>query len=352
MSEINTPEFRTYLEHKLKVQDLAITSVWQNLEGWSMETFSIGLAFREDGKTVSKDIILRRQPVAGLLDPYDVSIEYRVITALKKCGVALPETYWYEPDPAVLRRPFYVMEKVKGHVHFWKVTVDPNFMLIPDPAERESLASDFVANLAAIHTADWRGLGLDFLGDPGPGAGSARSQVERWERVIERAGFLKQPIVNYASHWLRDHLPSCDHPVVVHGDYRTGNYIHEKGRIKAILDWEMVHLGDPMDDISYIIGTAWRSPRPRSLISHLMPQEEFFERYQDATGIRIDPDRLRWYHILINFKSVGIGVTAINAFRSRPDTDLKTGVFGSTVPLMNFNLIRALNKYIDGKAQE
>jgi hypothetical protein len=56
---------------------------------------------------------------------------------------------------------------------------------------------------------------------------------------------------------------NSDRVVVVHGDYRTGNYIHEQGRIKAILDWEMVHLGDPMDDISYIIGTAWRSPTSR-----------------------------------------------------------------------------------------
>ena len=311
-----------------------------------METFSLGLRYKKDGQTVERDLILRRQPVAGLLDPYDVSIEYRVITALAKAGVALPETYWHEPDPGGVLRPFYAMEKVHGEVHFWKMSLDPNFKLIPDDRERERLRR----TLSPTSRRSIRRTG-------GPWVlifsvirareGSAQSQVDHWEEVIARAGFLHKPVVNYAAHWLRDNLPDCDRVVVVHGDYRTGNYIHQNGRIKAVLDWEMVHLGDPMDDISYIIGTAWRSPRPRSWISHLMPQDEFYERYRDATGIRIDPERLRWYHILINFKSVGIGTTAVNAFRSRPDTDMKTGVFGCTVPIMYFNLIRAMNKYVE-----
>ncbi|HUT56092.1 MAG TPA: phosphotransferase family protein [bacterium] len=347
MPELDSPEFGKYLAARLKAEDLEIRSVWQNLEGWSMETFSLDLSYLKDGRRVEHEVILRREPVAGLLDPYDVSIEYRVITAIKKAGVAVPETYWYEPDPAVFERPFYAMEKVKGGVHFWKMSFDPEWQLIPDERERKGLAADFIANIAAIHKADWRALGLDFLGDPGPGQGSARQQVERWEEVIAKAGFLKKPVVNYAAHWLRDNLPDNDHVVVVHGDYRTGNYVHQDGRIKAVLDWEMVHLGDPMDDVSYIIGTAWRSPRPHLWISHLMPREEFYERYQDATGIKIDKERLKFYHILINFKAVGIAGNAANAFRSKPTTDLKTGVFGITLYIQYHNLIRALSKYLD-----
>ena len=108
------PGLISYLAEKLGGDDLTIKDVWQNTEGWSMETFSLSLAYRKGGARVEQEIILRRQPVSGLLEPYDVSTEYRVLSALRDAGVAIPETYWYEPDPAVFDRPFYAMEKVEG----------------------------------------------------------------------------------------------------------------------------------------------------------------------------------------------------------------------------------------------
>ncbi len=339
----NWTGFEQYLARKLDAPDLEITGIWQNLEGWSMETYSIGIAYTRDNRRITEDIIIRKEPEAGLLDPYDASIEYRVLSALADTPVCVPRTRWYEPDPHVLGLPFYVMDKVEGHVHFWSMNLDPNWKLIPDDAERESLAADFVFNIAAIHNADWRTLGLDFLGDPGTGA--ARRQVERWSEVIEAAGFGSHPIAAYARAWLFDNLVECDHPTLVHGDYRTGNYIAREGRIAAVLDWEMVHIGDPMEDISYIIDTAWRSPRPHLWVSHLLPRDEFFESYEQKSGIKIDKERVRFYHIFNNFKAIGIAGTAMKAFRQKAGLDLKAGVFGMTLPLQFFNLMRTLNKY-------
>ena len=337
-----------YLAQKMGAENLRITEFWQNLEGWSMETYSLGLLYEKDGSEVREDIIIRKEPDAGLLDPYDASIEYRVLTALAESGVAVPPTRWYEPDPEVLGLPFYVMDKVEGKVHFWSMNFDPKWRLIPDDAERESLGRDFVENIAAIHNADWKNLGLDFLGQPGPGKSVAGQQLERWRKAIEKAGFDSHPVCAYAYAKLSDGLPSCDNVTLVHGDYRTGNYIARDGRIAAVLDWEMVHLGDPMEDISYIIGTAWRSPRPQLWVSHLMPQEEFFEKYEAASGIKIDKDRIRFYHLLNNYKAIGIAATAMNAFRTKPGIDLKAGVFGMTLPVQFFNLMRTFNKYSHG----
>ncbi len=346
MPEFDKEKIAGYLEEKLEAAGLEITSFWQNLEGWSMVTYGLGLSYEKDGKKIQRDIIIRREPVAGLLEPYDVSIEFRVISALGKTDVAVPGTLWHEPDPSVLGKPFYVMDKVEGKVHFWQMRFDPEWRLIPDDEERRTLGEDFVANIAAIHNADWKGLGLEFLGDPGKGKGSAEKILDYWEDVIERAGFRDKPVVAYAANWLRDNVPDWDRPGLVHADYRTGNYIARDGRIAAVLDWEMVHLGDPMEDISYIIGTAWRSPRPYLWVSHLMPKEEFFERYEEKSKIKIDADRIKYYHVLNNFKAVGIAGTAANAFRTKPNPDLKPGVFGVTLVVQFFNLIRALDKYL------
>lgn len=346
MTKIDQDKLTRYLAQKLEAEQLTINGIWQNLEGWSMETFSLDLSYVQKGQTIRRSLILRKEPAAGLLDPYDCSIEYRVLTALGRTKVAVPKTYWYEPDPEVLGLPFYVMEKVEGQVHFWSINFDPNWRLIPEEQERQSLAADFVRNLSLIHTADWRALGLEFLGDPGPGPGSALKQVERWEEIIRRAGLRRKPVVAYAVNWLKDNLVENERVTLVHGDYRTGNYVARDGHIAAVLDWEMVHLGDPMEDISYIIGTAWRSPRPHLWVSHLLPQEEFFARYESASGIKIDAAKLKFYHVLNNLKAVGIAGTAAHAFKTRPGLDLKAGVFGMTLPIQYFNLIRTLNKYL------
>jgi len=347
MSVIDQPKLESYLAGKLEAEELTITSIWKNLEGWSMETFSLGLSYRKDGNPVEREIIIRKEPVSGLLDPYDISIEYRVLTALKDTGIAIPETYWHEPDPEIMGLPFYAMEKVDGEVHFFSRSAmfDSNWRLIPDDEERLSLGEDFVRNLGLIHNVDWKARGLDFLGDPGPGVGSAKQQVEHWEEIIERAGFRKKPVVAYGVNWLKDNLPECDRVCLVHGDYRTGNYIARNKHIAAILDWEMVHLGDPIEDISYVVSSVWRSPRPNRWISHLLPEEEFFAMYEEASGIKIDEEKLKFYHILNGLKTVGIVVTAANAFRTKPDLDLKVGVFGMNLSIAYFTLINSLNKY-------
>jgi aminoglycoside phosphotransferase (APT) family kinase protein len=346
MAELDQEKLKPYLAEKLDAEELAITGVWFNLEGWSMETFSIGLSYKKDGEKVERDIIIRKEPAAGLMDEnYDVSIEYRVITALGKTGkVAVPETYWMEHDPEILGKPFYVMEKVEGDIPFPPgMSFDPKFRLWPDDEEREAIADDFVKNLAGINNADWKGLGLDFLGEPGTGTGPALKQIKFWEDRIAGAGFRDKPAVAYAAAWLKDNLVECDNPCLIHGDYRAGNFITRDRKIVAILDWELVSLGDPMFDISYTL-SAWRSAPPNKWISHLLPREEFFERYEDASGIKIDEDRLDFYMLLHHFKALGISATAAGAFRQNPRLNLKIGAFSMMQYAAGGALIKELNR--------
>jgi len=342
------PRLAPYLAQKLGGTDLTIKDEWQNTEGWSMETFRITVEYTKEGSRVDQELILRRQPVSGLLEPYDASTEYRVLTALQGTGVAIPRTYWYEPDPAVLERPFYTMERVDGDVHFLVQQTDPDFRLIPDDGEREGIADDFIANLVRIHTCDWRSLGLGFLGDPGPGKGSALRQTEYWEAVIDRAGYRRKPLVSMAVNWLKNNAPENDTVRLVHGDYRSGNYIYKDGRIRAILDWEMVHLGDPHEDLIYVLGQLWRSPPPTNWVSHLLPEEEFLQRYQELSGITVEPEKMAYCRVLNNLKAVGIITTAINAFRANKTPDLRPGVFGTLLDLAYVGLAQDLHGGLNG----
>ncbi len=343
MAIADDPGLVSYLAQKLGGDDLTIKDVWQNTEGWSMETFSLTVEYTKDGTRVDQEIILRRQPVSGLLEPYDVSIEYRILAALQDTGVIIPKTFWYEPDPAVFERPFYAMEKVAGEVHFLTQVPDPDYRLIPDDQERASLAEDFIANLVHIHACDWRSLGLDFLGDPGPGKGSALRQIEYWGAVIERAGFRAKPLVTLTVNWLRRNAPETDTVRLVHGDYRTGNFIYKDKRIRAILDWEMTHLGDPHEDLVYVLGSLWCSPPPTNWVCHLLPEEEFLERYEDQSGLKVDKQKLEYFQILLDLKAVGIMTTAANAFARNKTPDLKPGAFGTLLDLAYAGLAQHLD---------
>jgi aminoglycoside phosphotransferase (APT) family kinase protein len=349
MTLASDPRLASYLAEKLGGSDLTIRKVWQNTEGWSMETFSLAVEYTRDGGRLRQEIILRREPVGGLLEPYDVSYEYRILSALQGTGVTIPKTYWYEPDPAVFERPFYAMEKVDGEVHFLtRHNADPDYRLIPDDRERASLAEDFIANLARIHACDWRSLGLDFLGDPGPGKGSALRQTQHWEAVIERAGYRRKPLVTLAVNWLRNNAPENESVRIVHGDYRTGNFICKDRRIRAILDWEMTHLGDPHEDLVYVMGSLWRSPEPTNWVCHLLPEEEFLRRYEEESGTRVDRDKLAYCQVLLDLKAVGIITTATRAFADNRTPDLKPGAFGTLLDLAYAGLAQHLHGVLKG----
>src|SRR5690606_21853689 len=147
--------------------------------------------------------------------------------------------------------PFYVMERLPGEVPI--PAPGPRGEGPFDAAERAALAPQAMEALAALHAVDWRARGLDFLGVPAKGA--AAREVERWAERLGRSGLPLEPVVAEALGWLRANAPADGGLVLLHGDYRLGNWLVERAgaatRLTGILDWEMVHLGDPVEDLAW-----------------------------------------------------------------------------------------------------
>src|SRR5215468_10706489 len=257
----------------------------RSTEGFSQETFSFEV---EHATGERRGFVLKREPVAGLLEPYDLEPEFRVLHALSDETLPSPRTPWFERDPAVLERPFYVMERLPGDVPIPASAPDgaPPF----DDAARAVLAPEVVEALARLHTVDWRARGLDFLGAPRSGRDAAERELARWEMRIERSGRPVHPALAEALLWLRRHAPATDETTLVHGDYRLGNFLVADGHLSGILDWEMVHLGDPLEDVAWCASPLWRGGTPWA--SCLLPPEEFAARYAATSGRAADPDRL------------------------------------------------------------
>lgn len=159
----------------------------------------------------------------------------------------------------------------------------------PQAENKQELAAEFVSQLAALHQLDAKDPAFAALGDATERPSERiRSNLEKWSR--ENLKSLKEPIFQLALEWLIRNVPEDRGPsMVLHGDAGPGNFLFEDGKISAIVDWELTHLGDPMEDLAQI----W----VRSLIQPFVPMEQVFESYAKASGEPVDVARVQFHRL-------------------------------------------------------
>jgi aminoglycoside phosphotransferase (APT) family kinase protein len=327
-----------FLAARLAADAVHLARLERSTEGFSQETFSFDVDVERAGRRERRGYVAKREPVAGLLEPYDLEPEFRVLHALSADPLPSPPTPWFERDPAVLERPFYVMERLPGEVPI--PAAGPDGCGPFDDAERAALAPALAGALARLHALDWRARGFTFLGVPEPGRGAASRELARWEARIAAAGFPPSPPLTDALLWLRRHTPASDEVTLVHGDYRLGNFLVERAgsatKLTGILDWEMVHLGDPLEDLAWCTSRLWRAGTPHA--SCLCAAEEFDALYAETARRRVDPERLRFYELLSVVKMIAIMLTGLRAFNEGRTPDLRLAIFDHQLPFLELML--------------
>jgi aminoglycoside phosphotransferase (APT) family kinase protein len=235
--------------------------------------------------------VLRRPPLGDLPETaHDMGREYRVLSAL--AGRArVPRPVLACPDPAVIGAPFYLMEVVDGVVI--RGEVPPAF----DVASRAGLGHEMVDALAELHLVDYEAAGLSDLGRPD---GYTARQVARWTKQWAVMATRSLPDIEAVRGWLEGRIPSRSHAAVVHGDYKLDNVVFAPGppaRLRAILDWEMATLGDPLADLGYLM-VFWPESGDEEVRGLRMPTQEpgfpsraeLLARYEQRTGLAMtDP---------------------------------------------------------------
>jgi len=189
--------------------------------------------------------VLRKKPPGKLLpSAHQVEREYRVMKALAKTDVPVPEMLLLCEDDAVIGTPFFVMEYVHGRVL-------GDFSL-PDksPDERRAIYLDVVRVLAALHSVNYANLELDDFGKPG---NYFSRQIGRWSKQYVAAKTDEIESMERLMKYLPENVPDDDTSCIVHGDYRMGNMLFHptEPRVVAMLDWELSTLGHPLGDLGY-----------------------------------------------------------------------------------------------------
>ena len=329
--ETQAVDLTAYLSEKIGADNLVVNGMTKIEQGMSSETFFFDLSYTKNQNEVREEIVIKREPSGGILETYDLSKEFILLNSLIAGGITVPQVLWNEPDAKIFERPFYAMKKVEGDVF----NVDPRrpSKLMFKDDERPSLAEDFVSNIVKIHNFDWKNSDMGFPADPGKDNEPVIRQIEQHEQAIDLAGYRSLPIVAMSINWLKQNAPEIDRLNIVHGDYRIGNFISKDGRIQAVIDWEMCHLGDPHEDLAYILSPAWRSA-DEGLVNHLMTEGEFIKKYQEMSGISVDPYKLMYYGGINIIRGLDLMCTAAKNFTHGQSSDLRDGIHAMTVDFL------------------
>jgi len=184
-------------------------------------------------------------PVAKLLpSAHAIEREYRVLEALGRAGMPVARVYLLCEDESVIGRAFYVMEFVEGRV-LWEQSL-PGM----SPAERGAIYDEMNRVIAALHSVDYKAIGLADYGKPG---NYFARQIGRWSKQYQASETEKIEAMDRLIEWLPHHIPDNEETSIVHGDYRLDNLMFDRTepKVRAILDWELSTLGHPLADFSY-----------------------------------------------------------------------------------------------------
>ncbi|QRP50253.1 phosphotransferase family protein [Amycolatopsis sp. FDAARGOS 1241] len=278
-----------------KIAGLTRVGVGRSRENWVFDLV------HADGER--EPLILRRDPDGGLVDT-DRGTEFAVLRALEPSRLPAPHARWLDSDGTWLGKPSLIMRREPGECDYRVVNGDRPL------AERASLARRFCDLLAEVHLVDWRAGGLGGVLDD-PGEQAARHELIRWETVLRQDQLEALPELDLALGWLRAHAPAAQRTVLVHADFKPGNILLEGDRVTALLDWELAHLGDPLEDLGWVTQPLRRREH---LIDGVWERADLVRRYQDVTGTEVDETALAWWAAFATFKTAVMQVSGLRAF--------------------------------------
>jgi aminoglycoside phosphotransferase (APT) family kinase protein len=278
--------------------------------GFSNETLMFDATWiAADGRPRQQGMVVRVKPTGHTVFlESEFEVQYRIMEILgRETDVAVPALIGFEEDATLLGAPFFVMDKVEGRIP----TDDPPYhtggwLTEVAPAERQSIWWSGLEAMARVHRLDWRQLGLEFLDKPARGRPGLEQQLRYYEEYFDWA---KQgqanPVAEAALAWITANAPGRDEPVgLCWGDARIGNMIFQDGACVAVLDWEMVTLGNPVQDLAWWLFLDRHHSEGMSVerLAGFPSHADTVARWQELTGYDASPEMLVFYEIFAAFR--------------------------------------------------
>lgn len=251
------------------ISDLRMLSGGVSRHTWSFD------AIDENGEV--SGLVLQQRPGFAVEPGVDASTEASLLAAASEAGVPVPKILVTDPEGVELGYPSLIAERIPGESIPQRILRDPRY-----ERARTLLALQYGEALGRLHRVPVDGLAL-----------RRQDPVEYAREVLDALGD-PHPALELGIRWLETHRPPSNGTVVCHGDFRSGNGIVGSDGLRAVIDWELAHAGDPLEDVAWCCLRAWR-------FGHWLPvggfgtYREFITAYEHTSGRHVDPDAFHWW---------------------------------------------------------
>jgi aminoglycoside phosphotransferase (APT) family kinase protein len=258
---------------------------------------------------------------AGSAESPDIRVEAGLLRVARRAGVPVPQVVGAGADDG-LRPGWLVVERLEGETIPRRILGNDGFAVA-----RPALTDQVARALAAIHSIDPASVsGL-------PGADPLGHPLDLLDALHE-----VRPVLELGERWLARSRPWLDEPVVVHGDFRMGNFLVDRVGLRGVLDWELAHLGDPAEDIGWLCARAWRFGGP-GRVGGFGTLEHFLDAYASASGRAVDVDRVGWWEAYATVKWAVICLLQASAHLSGTTRSVELAAIGRRVCESEWDLL-------------
>ena len=313
MGELRAESLTRVLERCIgkatELRELRRLSGGANQETWSFDAEITG---------ASLPLILRRAPggarnLAAGASGLSLETEAKLIDLAGRSGVPVPAIRGVLQSGDDLGSGF-LMDRIPGQTIARKILRNQEFAAV-----RPRLARQCGSILAAIHGVD--------AGDLKLAVSPAREQLDQYRSLYD-AYDHPHPVFEIAFRWLADRIPGEAAPTLVHGDFRNGNLVIGADGVRAVLDWELAHIGDPMEDLGWICVNSWRFGEIDSPVGGFGTREDMFAAYREAGAGAVDPARVKWWETFGSLKWGIMCMTMYQIFRGGMDRSVERAAIG------------------------
>ena len=258
--------------------------------------------------------------------------EFALLRAAFAGGIAVPEPLALCADATVLGRPFYVMRRLEG-------VAAPHLIVRDDRwrGDRAALAERLGRELAGIHAIRPPRADLAFLPPPSPTP--ALAAIAEYRAWLDGYHTLR-PALEWGLRWLERHAPPAGELVLVHRDYRTGNYLVDESGLVGILDWEFAGWGEAEEDIGWFCARCWRFGRNEREAGGIAARADFYRGYEAASGRRIDAGRVAYWETMAHARWATVAIQQGERYVSGGEESLDAALTGRRVAELEHALLR------------
>jgi aminoglycoside phosphotransferase (APT) family kinase protein len=324
-----------FLADAVGAADLKIVSAALLTGGAVQDNWHLTVSVEGGPRAGRHDWVMRTDAASQLGISLDRASEFAVLAAAHAAGVRVAEPIAHTQEPGVIGRPFMVQAKLSGSANARRLVRDPKLSECGP-----SLARDLGRELARIHAISAPRPDLAML--PIPLVPPGRAEVQRLRAALDRAS-EPRPALEYALCWLDANAPASPRDLVlVHGDFRTGNYMVEGGHLSGILDWEFAHWGDPREDLGWFCARCWRAGSDVLHAGGIASRADLLAGYNERASRQVEPTELAYWEILAAARWAAIAVLQGDRFRVAGDERIEpalTALMPSEMELDALDLI-------------